>query len=187
MRLNARFGETMSKLLEELRQHERQYPSLIHAELCGEAANEIERLHKEIEKSCDDGRFEDVDWSCPRAAKAEAERDELKVSLEEEQANAARAWSAHENVLKQLVCIQEAMTPCARFVMWALVNGSWQGCDLDGGSVQDKAVELGLIHAIPYNPEIHASSDCCEAGDEWFVPTEIMERALSRLSDDLQK
>lgn len=33
----------------------------------------------------------------------------------------------------------------AEFVKWAMQEGPWEGGDLDGGSVQDKAEELGLI------------------------------------------
>lgn len=40
-------------LLTELRQHERDYPSLIHGPLCGRAADEIERL---VALSSDDGK-----------------------------------------------------------------------------------------------------------------------------------
>jgi len=34
----------MSELIRELRRHEKEYPSLVHAPLCGEAATEIEKL-----------------------------------------------------------------------------------------------------------------------------------------------
>jgi hypothetical protein len=36
-------------LKERLRHHEREYPLLIHGPLCGEAADEIERLEAETE------------------------------------------------------------------------------------------------------------------------------------------
>lgn len=39
----------MDELLTELRRHQRDFPSLIHSELCGRAADEIERLRKKIE------------------------------------------------------------------------------------------------------------------------------------------
>jgi hypothetical protein len=59
---------------------------------------------------------------------------------------------------------------CARFVRWALQEGPWQGGDLDGGGMQDKAESLGLIVSVPYDPEKHgAYNDCgCDAGDPWF-------------------
>lgn len=38
----------MSELIEELRHHERDYPSLVHGPLCGRAADEIEALRDAI-------------------------------------------------------------------------------------------------------------------------------------------
>lgn len=61
--------------------------------------------------------------------------------------------------------ITEAM---AKFVDWALSEGSWDGCDLNGGDVQDKAEQLGLLVRTKYDPEVHGNSDCAEPGDDWF-------------------
>lgn len=56
------------------------------------------------------------------------------------------------------------------FVKWALREGAWQGCDLDGGAMQDKAEELGLIVKEPYDPEKHGPNDIdAEPGDDWYV------------------
>jgi len=33
----------------------------------------------------------------------------------------------------------------AAFAKWALQEGVWEGCELDGSDIQDKAVELGLL------------------------------------------
>jgi hypothetical protein len=63
---------------------------------------------------------------------------------------------------------------CAKFVMWALSEGSWQGADIAGGAAQDKAAELGLIAETTYDPNRHGPSDVAEIGDSWFVPTEAM-------------
>lgn len=62
--------------------------------------------------------------------------------------------------------------PAAEFVMWALLTGSWQGDDIDGGAAQDKAVELGLIVETTYDPAIHGESVYCSPGDSWYVPSE---------------
>jgi hypothetical protein len=67
----------------------------------------------------------------------------------------------------------------AKFVMWALMEGSFQGCDIDGGAAQDKAVELGLLKQTLYNPAKHGPSDCCSLGDIWFVPSEALLSILS--------
>jgi hypothetical protein len=67
----------------------------------------------------------------------------------------------------------------AKFVMWALMEGPWQGADVDGAAAQDKAVELGLITATTYDPAKHGESDCADPGDQWFVPSESLLAALS--------
>lgn len=38
----------MTELIQELRRHEKEYPSLVHAPLCGEAAAEIEKLRSAL-------------------------------------------------------------------------------------------------------------------------------------------
>ena len=67
----------------------------------------------------------------------------------------------------------------AQFVMWALMEGSFQGCGIDGGAAQDKAVELGLLKQTLYNPAKHGPSDCCSPGDIWFVPSAALLSILS--------
>ncbi len=71
-------------------------------------------------------------------------------------------------------CFTGTEQACAKFVMWALMSGSWQGADIDGGAAQDKAAELGLIVETIYDPEKHGPSDSCDAGDSWYVPTESL-------------
>jgi len=62
---------------------------------------------------------------------------------------------------------------CAEFVRWALTDGSWSGCDLEGGSIQDMALSLGLIKAVPFDPEIHdkemADQYDVKPGDTWYI------------------
>jgi len=66
--------------------------------------------------------------------------------------------------------LSETAVNCALFVRWALQEGSWQGGDLDGGTIQEKAESLGLIVAVPYDPEKHGAYNDygCDAGDPWF-------------------
>ena len=62
------------------------------------------------------------------------------------------------------------LSRAAVFVTWAMREGPWEGGDLDGGALQDKAEELGLIIKTTYNPDIHGSCDYgSEPGDDWFV------------------
>jgi hypothetical protein len=64
----------------------------------------------------------------------------------------------------------ETAVNCARFVRWALQEGSWQGGDLGGDQIQEMAESLGLIVSVPYDPEKHGAYNDygCDAGDPWF-------------------
>lgn len=52
-----------------------------------------------------------------------------------------------------------ATEPLAEFFRWAMENGPFDGCELDGGDVQEKAAALGLIEPA-------------KAQDDWWVYTE---------------
>jgi hypothetical protein len=56
-----------------------------------------------------------------------------------------------------VVVRKEQVKAMSRFIMWSMNEGPWDGCDLYGGDVQDKAVELGLIVKCDHRPD-------------WFVP-----------------
>ena len=45
------------------------------------------------------------------------------------------------------------ITKLREFVDYILQEGSWQGCDIDGGDAQDKAEQLGLIELRPIKEE----------------------------------
>lgn len=67
----------------------------------------------------------------------------------------------------------------AEYFAWTMNSGSWQGCDIDGGCAQDKAIELGLLDQTTYDPAIHGETDCgCEAGDDYYVLTADVNAAL---------
>jgi hypothetical protein len=53
----------------------------------------------------------------------------------------------------------ETVKALAQFARWALVNGPFDGCGLDGGDVQEKAAKLGLIVPDPDEP------------NEWMLST----------------
>jgi hypothetical protein len=55
--------------------------------------------------------------------------------------------------------------------MWCLMEGCWQGDDVDGGAAQDKAEALGLIVQTQYDPAKHGENPYCEPGDGWYVPS----------------
>ena len=64
------------------------------------------------------------------------------------------------------------------FARWAVMNGPFQGCDLDGSQIQDEAVRYGIIEETVYDQEIHGDANC-EVGDKYFVFTEDFKNALA--------
>lgn len=62
---------------------------------------------------------------------------------------------------------RDAAARCVEFTKWAIQDSAWQGGDLDGGAVQDKAEALGVIVKVPFDPAKH-NSDYAEPGDDWF-------------------
>jgi hypothetical protein len=76
--------------------------------------------------------------------------------------------------------MHELTANLAKFAQWALTEGAWHGHDLDGGDVQEKAVELGLVVQVPYDPEIHGESEFeIEPGDSWFLFSKDMTLVLA--------
>ncbi len=55
------------------------------------------------------------------------------------------------------------------FFTWAMNEGPFDGCSLDGGDVQDKAEKLGLIVSEKYDPEVHGERCDFEEGDNIYV------------------
>jgi hypothetical protein len=54
----------------------------------------------------------------------------------------------------------------AKFIEWAMQEGPWDGLGLDGGEIQDKAEELGLIVRSPRRKD-------------WFILAPEVSAALS--------
>lgn len=57
------------------------------------------------------------------------------------------------------------------FFRWAMTEGPFDGCDIDGASAQDKAEALGLIVKQPYDPAKHGEEhlSIMEPGQDLFV------------------
>lgn len=56
------------------------------------------------------------------------------------------------------------------FAKWVIRKGWLEGCNLDCLDVQDKAIELGLVVLVKYDPDVHGSNDVdAEPGDDWYV------------------
>jgi len=70
------------------------------------------------------------------------------------------------------------------FVLWCIEEGPFSGCDLDGASIQDKAVECGILRQTKFDPKKHSSRvnawDYAEPGDEWFVFSPSFGKRLKR-------
>jgi hypothetical protein len=68
----------------------------------------------------------------------------------------------------------------AEFAKWAIRSGPWDGSDLDGGDIQDKAVECGILVETKYDPEKHGPSETDqEPGDPWYVFSDEFKSALA--------
>jgi hypothetical protein len=64
----------------------------------------------------------------------------------------------------------EQLAALKEFARRIIRDYAWQYGDPDGGNVQEKAVECGLLLEEPYDPEKHGESECDpEPGDQWFV------------------
>jgi len=70
----------------------------------------------------------------------------------------------------------------AEFAQWALNDGSFGGCGLDGGDIQDKALEFGIIVQTLYDPEKHGSCADAEIGEVWYVFSDEFFAALQQPS-----
>jgi hypothetical protein len=120
-------------------------------------------------------------WNAATAALTPAATD-IVDRLEADTRSAAHCAMSEEAAveIKRLRALVESARGCAKFVKWALLEGSWSGADLDGGCIQDTAEELGLIQKVPYDPDKHGDSEFeAEPGDDWFVLTD----AVAALSD----
>lgn len=56
--------------------------------------------------------------------------------------------------------------PEALEALWSWLKEQTHGaCDIDGGDLQEKAIELGLWVIEPYDPAVHGDDDYAEEGD----------------------
>lgn len=67
-----------------------------------------------------------------------------------------------------------ALDRLRQFARW-VIQEAWGQMGCDPGDIQDKAVELGLLREVLYDPEKHGPNDVdAEPGDPWFVFTDLM-------------
>lgn len=57
------------------------------------------------------------------------------------------------------------------FARWAIRHACFDDRSLDGGDVQQKAYELGLLIREDFDPDKHDGhgAEFCESGDDWFT------------------
>ena len=60
------------------------------------------------------------------------------------------------------------------FAKWVIREGAFQAADLDGLSIQEKALELGLLTKASYDPEKHGENEYAEPGDDWYVFSNLL-------------
>lgn len=68
-----------------------------------------------------------------------------------------------------------AEAACLAFARWVIRECVFDGRDLDGGDVQDKAVELGLLIEAKYDPAVHGEIEDADPGDPIFVFSDKLE------------
>lgn len=67
----------------------------------------------------------------------------------------AKAWRERaESRLKEIEALEVHVERLDAFLKF-VIGASFEGCDTDGASAQDKALELGLLREEVYDKEIH--------------------------------
>lgn len=112
-----------------------------------------------------------------------AEIDRLRSIRDSQDSMIASLMEENHRLRTETADQRKQLVSAASFVRWALHEGPFDGCDLDGASVQDKAEELGLIIKVPYDPKRHGENPWCpEVGDDWFE----LSPGISSLTDEEQ-
>lgn len=88
-----------------------------------------------------------------------SERDRLLAQILKDEAARLRKLADEFDPPATSAPAQGSTTALAEFFRWAMENGPFNGCDLDGGGVQDKAASLGLIEPA-------------KDRDDWWVYTD---------------
>lgn len=66
-----------------------------------------------------------------------------------------------------MMSLEDEYSKLLLFFNWAMQE-TFEGNDLCGADVQDRAVELGLAKKVPYDPNLHGLATHCEEGDSWI-------------------
>jgi len=75
----------------------------------------------------------------------------------------------------------ELTAKLAEFLRWAVQDHAWEGYDLDGHEIEEKARDLGLIEEVKYDPDIHGEAKIdIEPGDTYDILTAEVRAALPK-------
>ena len=63
------------------------------------------------------------------------------------------------------------MTPDYKKFAKTVMSDALDGCDWDGGDLQEIALECGILREVEggYNPEVHGIHEYAQPGDPWLV------------------
>lgn len=64
----------------------------------------------------------------------------------------------------------------AKFIRWCIEQGPFNGCDLDGGDVQAKAVRCGILKKVKYDEAKHGPSEVAHQGCDWYEFTDNFQK-----------
>lgn len=73
------------------------------------------------------------------------------------------------------------------FAKWVIQEGAFQSADLDGLSIQEKALELGLLTKTNYDPEKHGEDEYAEPGSDWYVFSNLLTQTVPSPAPEAQQ
>lgn len=88
----------------------------------------------------------------------------------------ARALKAEATIARLSEALAEAEKKgaeaerLAEFARGIIRDSAWQGCDLDGAEVQERALKAGLLRSEKFDPAVHEDVEgYVEPGMDWFL------------------
>jgi hypothetical protein len=73
-----------------------------------------------------------------------------------------------DNLRESMGQVAQQRDQLARLAKWLFEAATSDGCDVDGGDVQDQMVKLGFVVSVPYDPAVHGEIDS-DPGDMVYV------------------
>jgi hypothetical protein len=99
----------------------------------------------------------------------------LNGRIEEMECGAFTGYAEYSALLKERDALAVDSIQLRQFFVYC-IESAFDGCNLDGGDIQDKALELGLVREEAYQSEKHGSlvsdSGYFEDGDSIYIVNE---------------